>query len=355
MGGEVVEKDTTVQSGCIKNIHRWSKGGTYPTAVCFDRPVYSRKAFWQSAFPEMKVGSGNEYKGNREAMPDAMFEAISDCESIMRSAGVSCFARKNYEADDLVFACVQRAKEKYPGVPIDVITNDADLLPLVDNTVSVFLRSRKFTWAESKDIEKAHYVQVTPKNYQEVVEDLSAYKGFLMPYNSLLFHKLLRGDNSDNFQRKEISRLFPKSKYNAMIEKMLADDINFNEIFRYGKPRYEIYNVVTGEAFNGTMEDAKKSPDKANLRKRLCNSEELDVILEVLKLYTPLDERQTDIVKNVYLGMNLNQPYVHSDKSLTRHEYVIGPNSADKTDIHPFSEVELQKALSPLQIRLNMY
>ena len=354
VNGEVVEKDTTAQSGCIKNIHRWSKGGVFPTAVCFDRPVPSRKAFWQSSFPEMRVGSGNEYKGNRESMPDAMFEAISDCENILRSAGVSCFSRNNYEADDLVFACIQRAKEKYPNTPIDVITNDADLLPLVDDTVSVFLRSKKITWAESKDIEKAHYIQVTPENYQVIVEDLSAYRGFLIPYNSLLFHKLLRGDNSDNFKMKEISKLFPKSKYNAMISRMLDDNINFEEIFRYGKPIYEIYNCVTGEKFEGTMEEAISSPEKGNLRKRLCNSEELDVILEVLRLYTPLDEEQIEVVKNVYLGMNLNQPYINTYKSLTRHEFRIGPNIGDKTDIHPFSEVELQKVLKPLQIKLNI-
>jgi len=141
--GVVYEKDTTVQSGCIKNIHRWSKGGSFPTAICFDRPVPARKAFWQSAFPEMAAGSGMEYKGNRESMPDAMFEAITDCERLLTSAGVPCFGMKNYEADDIVFACIKRAKEKYPGMKIDVVTNDADLLPLVDDTVSVFLRSKK--------------------------------------------------------------------------------------------------------------------------------------------------------------------------------------------------------------------
>lgn len=350
VNGEVIEKDTTIHNGCLKNIWRWSKGGSYPTAVCFDRPVPARKAFWQSAFSDMEIGSGKEYKGNREKMPDAMYEAITDCESILRTAGVSCFARNNYEADDLVFACVQRAKEKYPGVPIDVVTNDADLLTLVDDTVSVFIRSRKGTWAESKDIEKNHYIQVTPKNFQSVVEDLSAYKGFCIPYNTLLLHKLLRGDSSDNFHRKEISKMFPKSKYNAMIEKMYLDDINFDEIFRYGKPIYEIYNVNTGEIFEGTLEEAKNSPNKSSLRKRVKDSEELEAILEVLRMYSPLSEEQLKIVRKVYLGMNLNQPYANNDKLLTRRDYVVG--ETESVDIDVFSEIELQKAVSPLQIKL---
>ena len=352
VNGEVVEKDTTVQNSCIKNIHRWSKGGIYPTAVCFDRPVPARKAFWQKAFPEMEIGSGKEYKGNRSKMPDSLYEALCDCESILRLAGVSVFAEKNYEADDLIFACIQRAKEKYPGLPIDVVTNDADLLPLVDDTVSVFLRSRKGTWAESKDIEKVHYIQVTPNNYQEVVEGLSAYKGFEIPYNSLLLHKLLRGDSSDNFLRKEVSKMFPKTKYNAMIYKMLEDDINFPEIFRYSKPIYEIKNKFTGEIFDGTMQEAQKLPNKKDFKASLKNSEELDMILELLKYYSTISDEQLELVKNVYLGMNLNQPYANAEKGLRRFEYVVG--TTEENDIHPFNEISLQKAVNPLGINLNI-
>ena len=350
VNGEVVEKDTTIHNSCLKNIWRWSKGGSYPTAVCFDRPVPSRKAFWQSAFPDMEIGSGREYKGNREKMPEAMYEAISDCESILRTAGVSCFARKNYEADDLVFACVQRAKEKYPGCPIDVVTNDADLLTLVDDTVSVFLRSKKLTWAESKEIEKNHYIQVTPRNFQSVVEDLSAYRGFYIPYNTILLHKLLRGDSSDHFLRKEISRMFPKSKYNAMIERMEDDNINFDEIFRYSAPTYEIYNIATNEVFVGTLEEAKNSPMRGSLRKRVKDSEELECILKVLELYSNMTEEQLSTVRKVYLGMNLNQPYASTDKLLTRREYIVG--KTEDIDINTFSEYELQKAVSPLKISI---
>lgn len=352
VNGEVMEKDTTVQNSCVKNIHKWSNGGVYPTAVCFDRPVPCRKAFWQRAFPEMEIGSGKEYKGNREKMPDAMYEAVVDCENILRRAGVSCFSEKNYEADDLIFACIKRAKEKYPGMPIDIVTNDADLLPLVDDTVSIFLRSRKGTYAVDKALEKAHYVQVTPENYQSVVEDLSAYKGFEIPYNTLLLHKLLRGDSSDQFHRKDISRVFPKSKYNDMIYCMIADNINFSEIFRYGSPTYTITNKVTGEEFQGTMEDALHSPDRKNLKMRMGNSEQLDAILEVLREYSPLTEEQLDIVKVVYLGMNLNQPYANPDPLLRRFEYKVG--NSEGNDINPFDEIELQKAVSPLGINLKI-
>lgn len=352
--GESIEKDTTIQNGTIKNVHRWSNHGFNPTAVCFDRPVPSRKAFFQSAFKEMKVGTAKEYKGNRERMPDEMFEGISDVERIFRNAGISCFSQPNYEADDLIFACVKRAREKYPNMPIDVITNDADLLPLVDEQVSVFLRSRKGTFAESKEIEKTHYIQVTPRNYRSIVEDLSAYKGFQMPYNVMLLHKLLRGDTSDQFGMKEISRMFSATKWNKMIEQMEADDVDFSKVFRYGEPQYKILYKGTDKEFNGTLQDALQSPDKGMLYQKICNTKELDGILELLRKYSALSEEQLSIVEKIYWGMNLNQTYPNAEKRLSRRGYVIKPGPNGEGDINPFSEIELQKMCSPLQIRLKL-
>lgn len=348
--GESVEKNTTIQNGTLKNIFRWSNHGINPTAVCFDRPVPARKNFFYESFPDMVLGTDKEYKGGREKMPQVAFEACSDVERILRAAGVSCFAVPNYEADDLIYACIKRAKEKYPGMPIDVITNDADMLPLVDDTVSIFLRSKVGTYAEDKSIEKAHYIQVTPRNFEAVVENLSAYKGFRIPYNSLLLHKLLRGDMSDKFGRKDISRMFSATKYNAMIENMIADDVNFAEVFRYGDPTYKILYKGTDEPFNGTLEDALSSPDKSKLYQKIGNTEQLDGIITLLKEYSDITDEQAEAIEKVYWGMNLNQVYPNPDPTKARRAYVVGKKG--NPDINQYKEIELQKMASTLQINL---
>jgi len=348
--GETITKDTTIQNGVLKRIHSWSNHGYNPVAVCFDRPVPSRKAYFQKAFPDMVIGTDKEYKGGREKMPEDMFIAIADVERILRDSGVSVFAEQGYEADDLVFACIQRAKQLYPGVPIDVVTNDADLLPLVDETVSVFLRSRKGTYAVSKELEKQHYIQVTPDNFQDVVEDLSSYKGFRIPYNSILLHKLLRGDVSDKIGRKDISRMFSASKYNAIIDRMLEDGVDFASAFRYGKPTSKILYKGTDKEFAGTLQDALNSPERSNLYQKICNSVELDNILSLLKGYTSLSEEQLDIIEKVYWGMNLNQTYPNTNPRLARRGYEVGAKG--KPDIHPFKETDLHNACSSLQIRI---
>lgn len=344
-GMNQIVKDTTIQNGCLKNIYRWSKGGRYPTACCFDRPVPARKAWFAKNF-DMQVGTDKEYKSGRSRMPDAMYEGVSDCEMILREAGVSCFAKDNFESDDLIFACVERAKKQYPGVPIDIITNDADLLPLVDDIVSVFIRSKKGTYAERKDIEKLHYIQVTPENYEEVVENMSEYKKFYIPYNTILLHKMLRGDPSDNLggSFKDVKGMFPPRIYNDMIISMVQNQEDIS-IFRYGNPTVEIRYKDTGELFKGTLQEALVSPDKDRLYQKIGDSGELKAILKLLDKYVYGDEFVLDHVRKMYWGMNLNQVYPNKNKLLQRRQFVVD-------SINPFNEVELQKAVSPLKIKL---
>lgn len=336
INGETQVIDTTAQSGVIKAIHRWSHNGYFPTAVCFDSPVPSRKAYFSKNF-DMPVESDKAYKGGRKRMPDSMYESITMIQELLMASGVSCYKGYNYEADDLIFACIERAKKDYPGMPIDVVTNDADLLPLVDDTVSVFLRSKKRTWAESPDIEKLHYVQVTPKNYQEVVEDLSAYRKFLVPYNTLLFHKIIRGDSSDNINN-SIKKKFPPTKYNELIDELYTRGINLDNIFRYGKCKETLVSIKTGEVVD-------KDHDRSDMAVRYDDPQELQDMLDLLCWY--LDEETLIFIQKMYRGMNLNQAYTGLGEISRRPAKLKDP-------IKSFNEVELQSKVAPLGINLKL-
>ena len=270
--------DTTIPNGALKNIMRWSDFGRNPTAVCFDRACVPRKMYW-------KLTSGEEitkYKGTRDRMPNAMFDAIGLTENLLRQAGVSCFAKEGYEADDLVFAAIEEAKRDFPGVPIDVVTGDSDLLPLVDSTVSVFFRSRKATWAETRELRKNKYIQVTPSNFQDVVKGLSAYKDFDIPYNLLLLLKLTRGDDSDNVPG--MKKSFPPRKVKEILSRMNEEG--------FGSIRYQ-RGVVTADNHWGIPDELRR-------------------LISFLQKYCSdlVGEAELNHITRVYLGINLNQPYV---------------------------------------------
>lgn len=366
VGGTVIEKDTTVQSGVLKCINRWSDGGRNIMVVCFDRPVPARKAYFMDKFSDPEAGVETRqgaYKGGRPAMPDMLYEAMQDCQSILEKAGCTCLFEHNYEADDLVMATIVKAKKEFPGVPIDVITNDADLVPLVDDVVSVFLRSRVTTYAETKALEKAHYVQITPRNYQEVLEGLSSFKDFLIPYNTVLLHKLLRGDSADNIQG--IKRLFPPRKYNKMIQGMLSEE-DLGEAFRYQPVVRRLVNIETGEELPG-QENVRNEEDLYTLVRLMTPEDrkkyaikplgvpELDRLCELVKKYAILKEGQFEIVeehlRKLYYGMNLNQMYTSKEKALRRAPYCL---TARGKSLQKLDQVELRKACMSLEINIKV-
>jgi DNA polymerase-1 len=330
--------DTTIPNFSIKLINKWSRGGMYPTVVCFDSPVISRKMYFANAF-NMSADTADAYKAGRSHMESMFYTSIELTKNLLARAGVKCLQANNYEADDLIFACIVKAKQDYPNAAIDVVTNDADLLPLVDDKVSVFIRSRVNTYAVRPELEKAHYIQVVPENYSRVVEDMSAYRNFRIPYNSILLHKLLRGDTSDNIPG--VKKKYPPKKYSAMIEAMLADGVDFENTFRYGICPKTYYNTFTGQVI--TREEALAN--QGNSKVVYQTPVELANILAVLDKYTNGDRETLEHVEKAYLGFNLNQAYVGLGSS-SRHSAVI------RDTIPRYNEINLIKVAAELSIRV---
>lgn len=357
INGEQVVIDTAIQSGFIKDVHRWSKGGYYPTVVCMDSPVPVRKAYFAREFG-MSVGTAAEYKGGREKQSEKFYDSIAMTQDMLTRAGIFCVKRHNYEADDLIFACIKKAKQQYPDMPIDIMTNDADLLPLVDDTVSVFLRSKKGTYADSEEYERAHYIQVTPRTYQKFVEDLSSYKKFLIPYNTLLLHKILRGDSSDNIKSiKDIKKEFPPLFYNELMGYMLRDNeagnIDLTNLFRYGEPTVVYKDKVTDRVLTNkeaVVEYKKSQEEGISFESKVDISygdpNELTELLRVFSEYID-DERVLTHIRKMYLGMNLNQAYMNYGELSRRPAKIT-------RDIKGFDEVELQRVASELNINLRL-
>lgn len=310
--------NTTIQTYTIKALHRWSNRGINPMAVCFDSPCGSRKAYFSSTNTATK-----EYKGGRKGLPPKAIEAINMVANLLVAGGVSCYRATNYEADDLVFACVDMAKRLYPDLPIDIITSDLDLVPLVDEQVSVFLQSTKYTRAVSKDIEKRHYVQITPDTYQKEMESLSYFKtgNIEVPYNSVLLYKLLRGDKSDGIVGNPD---FKPRIYNQVIQLLLDNNEDMCDLFRYGKER-PVYN-------NEGKLIAYRDPV------------ELDRICEVLVKY--IEDDDIEWVRKIYRGINLNTSYLNVPDNLKRTPIEL------KSEIKGYSADKLQQSVDLLNIRL---
>lgn len=334
--------DTTLQALTIKQIHRWSNFGYNPTVVCFDDrgSTRCRKAYFAKGHTENGSSAAVEYKDGRGMQDNKFFDGVNMTFELLRDAGVNVMKAENYEADDLIMAAVTRAKEQYPNLPIDVITGDQDLVPLVDDQVSVFLASRKMTWAESKDLEKRGYVQLTPRNFQGYIEGLTAYNKLIVPYNALLLVKLLRGDSSDKIPA------YPKftpTKFNILVGQMIEAGYDMGSLFRYDKP-------VEQKLYRGTNEPVPESElatvDPERIYTVYKDPAKLTEMLNALSNY--LDEDQLNHVRWVYNGINLNGAFQDLPDQFKRKPARI------KGNITGYLAGNLQKSVSALNIQLPM-
>lgn len=227
MNGELKVVDTTIPNYTIKNVFNYSGKGKFFTGVCLEGGSSWRKEYFRGK--DSKDGKG--YKGNRSSHKGAFFEGCDLAVNLMLNGQVSLYRLEHMEADDMIYSVIQKIKAVDQTTPIDVITNDSDLLPLVDDQVSVYMRGTR-EHAEPGCPTRKLYYQVTPETWDEYLSYTSAYKNYLIPYNSMLLFKMIRGDNSDNV----VSGLtgYGAKKYSRIMQQMYDEDVDFPNIFRYG-------------------------------------------------------------------------------------------------------------------------
>lgn len=332
--------DTTLPTYTIKQIHRWADFGTNPTVVCFDGAgcSKSRKAYFAKYNGIREGAEPVGYKGAREIQDSRFYQGINVTMNLLIGGGVCCMKADGYEADDLIKLAIDKCKEQYPNLPIDVITGDADLVPLVDEQVSVFLKSMKITYADEKAIEKNGYVQITPRNYQSYIESLSAYKKLSVPYNTLLLTKLLRGDKSDEIPP------YPKftpTKYNNLIASLIEDGYSLDDFCRYDAPLSEIRYRGTSEPIpEELIAETPKEQKEIKFLEPPCLTKMCNVLSEYL------DDDIIRHIKFIYNGINLNGAFVGLPDGFNRRP------AAFNGKIEGYQAGVLQEGLSVVRINL---
>lgn len=339
INGQLQTVDTTIPAYTIKTLHRWADKGFNPLVVCFDGAgsTRSKKYYFATKNGVTSDGTAVGYKEDRESQGGKFYEGINLTQNLLLGGGVCCLRAENYEADDLIKAAVDKAKVQYPDLPIDIFTGDQDLIPLVDEQVSVFYRSKKLTWAVSKELEKPHYVQITPDNYQEFMESLTDFKNLSVPYNSVLLKKLLRGKKADCIPA--IPKMTP-TKYNKIINGLMDDGYNLENLCVYDSPVSTICYRGTEEPI---PEELIESTPKEQKMIKFSDPPALVNLLEALSSY--LTEEELKHVHDTYIGVNLNGAFTGLG-NYNRRPAVL------KAEIKGYDMIELQKQVGDLKINL---
>ncbi len=136
------------------------------------QPQYLALAF-DAKGPTFRHKEYAEYKAHRPPMPDELAMQLPYIQKIIKGLNLPALVLEGFEADDIICTLVHRAKEQ--GFRVEIISGDKDLLPLVQEGVTM--------WDPMKD------VRYDPEVIQE--------KYGLNP-EELVEVRALAGDASDN-------------------------------------------------------------------------------------------------------------------------------------------------------------
>lgn len=176
--------NTTIPAYTIKEIVRLADYGASELAVVCDKGKPVDRA------ERLMKNFGMVYKQGRKSQLPQFYAGIDLTVHILQNGGVSVYREEGIEADDIVYNLAKQAE--LDGYEVSVFTNDSDLLCLVNDSITVYFRGKK-TYGEHKN-----YIKVTKENFVECVAELSATKGYWVPYNATYLFKLIKGDKTDN-------------------------------------------------------------------------------------------------------------------------------------------------------------
>lgn len=221
----VQQVHTTIPNFTIKSVYNYSGKGLHYTGVFFEGGGQSKRK-------EYFAKEGIDYKGQRPQKKTAFYTGMELSTQLLVRGKVSCYRAEGYEADDLIVSMVKKIKSYDRETPIDVITNDGDLLPLVDEQVSVYIRAKRDYAEEGCPLRKGYY-QVTPESWEDYIGYSSTYRSYNLPYNAMLLYKIIKGDKSDNIPAGV--KGYGGVKFTNLINRMKEDGVQFEKVFRYGK------------------------------------------------------------------------------------------------------------------------
>lgn len=349
--GKVVTVDTTVPSLVFKQLVRLSAYGKNPIVVVYDRPNYSRKAYFQSKLASGDIsGKSVGYKGSRGYVDPRMKEAQDIIINMLKKAGIMVLGKDNYEADDLVAEVVRVAKIQNPRSPIYIVGNDMDFAPLVDEQVSFYRYTRKKEYNEEGHISIRKHAQITPRTYQKECESVSGNKNLSIPYNTLLLAKLVRGDKSDEVPA--MKGWTPK-KYNSLVEGLIADGVDVANTFKYFSWIVKYQLLDEKGVVVGVVDDFGDIPKEFMVRKAVkvlvSPPKEIECWCSILDKY--MTESEIDELYTRYTGMNLNGAFTSfSESKLNR----LPVRLSVKNTIPTLDVGRLQRLVSVLKINLGL-
>ncbi|MFW6109971.1 MAG: 5'-3' exonuclease [Patescibacteria group bacterium] len=238
------------------------KFGPQWIAVCFD-----------TAGPTFRHEEYKPYKEHRPEMEEELKVQLDRVHQVVETFDFPTFEMEGYEADDLIGTLCLQAEKKDQISEIVVVTDDRDLLQLVNEKIKVYLARRDEVWDKDKVRKEYGFEPKKIVDYKALRGDPSDNIPGVRGVGPQRAKDLLANFSSleDIYQHLEevdpkISKLLTASEDNARVSKRLADvlrnlpiELDLEKCRTSTLDREELKSLFMELEFNSLL---KKLPEK---------------------------------------------------------------------------------------------
>lgn len=285
-------QSTNALYGFIRSIQKIQKDFSPDTIVAvFDGPnnKQARTAIYE------------EYKSNREGMPEDLFPQLEWAHNFCEAAGIPYLSEEGVEADDLIGAITKWAENK--GIKVFICSSDKDLCQLISDQVFMVNTHKNNLLIDSSKVEEMHGVKP-----EQIVDYLA-----------------IMGDKADNIPG--IPGFGPKTAASLLKE--------YGSLERILCSLDEMQNQKRAEKIKAHIEDARISKKLATLI--------LDVPYPEDETFYHVKPPNLEALNNLYREMNFNTLL----KELGQ-EQIITPEETTLSTSLSYKIIDSEEELKPL-------
>jgi len=298
--------------------------------------------------PTIRHAAYKDYKAQRKPMPEDLVAQVPVVKKIIKALNIPLFEFENYEADDVLASLSSQASAK--NIHSVLVTNDKDLLQLIDKTTIVF-NPVKEIYLDAKKVKE--FFGVLPSQVIDVLalwgdpsDNIPGVPGIGEKTSKALINQFGSLENLlKNLDKLKNPRLKEKIEQNQNLlemSKMLVTierelDLKFNmEEFRLKEPHYEEVAKLFKELEFSTLlsEYLKDKKESKKKYKVIYEKRELEKLIEKIRKakFVSLDT-ETDSpfpTQARLVGMSFSLQPHHAYYLPLRHDYKGAPRQIPK-------------------------
>ncbi|RME17498.1 MAG: DNA polymerase I [Bdellovibrio sp.] len=228
--------------------------------------------------PSFRAEIYEDYKANREEMPDDLVPQMPYMRQLTESLGIPVLEKPGYEADDLIGTLVKKGRRA--GLEVVIVSGDKDFAQLIEPHVYLYDTMRNIKY-----------------DVQGVVEKWGVYPEQMVDYLAIV------GDSSDNIPG--VKGIGPKGAQKLLAEFKTLDGI------------YKNLDKIKSESIRRKLIESK---DNAYLAKKLVTivtDVDLGIKIEDLKIRKVDEEKLRSLLEELEFESFLNK--LIDKKSSTSH------------------------------------